>query len=99
MGKLKICPNPECQQLLQMGGDDAWVERGGSVFCCGKLPEPIEELFGDILHVNDYMFCIHSSAKGMVPFKINANDALIMETQMRTILKNYRARLEEIPPI
>ena len=99
MGKLEICSNPECQQLLQLGGDDAWVERGGSVFCCGKLPEPIEELFGDILHVNDYMFCLYSPAKGMMDYKINANDAFIMETQMGIILKDYRTELEEMSPI
>ena len=93
MGRLKVCPNPECQKLLHMGGDDTWVERGGSVFCCGKLPEPVEEMYGDVLHVNDYMFCLQSPAKGMMAYKINANDAFIMENLMGTILKDYRAEL------
>ena len=92
--RLDVCPNIECQKLLQMGGHDEHVNAGGSVFCCGKLPEPVEEMFGTVLHVNDYSFCIHTPEKGMVSYKLNANDALIMETLMGSILKDYREGID-----
>ena len=92
--RLGVCPNKDCVKLLHMGGDDKWIEEGGSVFCVGKLPEASRLKFKNVVHVNDYAFCVFTPKKGTVDFLINANDAFIIENLMGAILKNYRSGLE-----
>ena len=91
--RLGFCPDKKCEKLLHMGGDDDWVEDGGSVLCCGKLSETSRLEFKNVVHINDYRFCIHTPKKGLVEFLINANDAFIIEKLMGQILKDYRAGL------
>jgi len=90
--KLTICPREECEKLYCVGTDE-WIEKGGSMFCVGKLPEIDMQTFGGVEHKNDYAFCVYTPKKGLVDFLINANDAFIMENEMGAILKDYRSKL------
>ena len=91
---LKVCPRGDCVRLYCVGSDE-WVERGGSLFCVGRLSGVDVQVFGEVEHRNDYAFCVYSPKKGLVGFLINANDAFIMENEMGAILRDYRAGLKK----
>ena len=84
-----VCLDSRCTPLYSHFEADMF-EQGYSFDCVGRLEEPHEFRWRDVVHVNTHCHCIYTPLKGINKFLITVDDAFSTYSMMAHVLEDAK---------